>query len=179
MIKTILEKSWGFSFGLQDALFRLGSKLFRVCRRGGIFRCTCATFRIRHSLYLALVFFASVWAFFIAKISLIRICNMQVYTHSKPSILLRVFASRERWLEKSLLCDLCILCQVRFRAMNYVLDIPHEYEWRSSHKYRSSQSSYIQHIIPPLFCFALETIIESVGFKGFAEMFITFNKTWT
>jgi hypothetical protein len=39
------------SFGLRGVLFRLGSKLFRFCLRGGIVRCICAVVRIRRSLY--------------------------------------------------------------------------------------------------------------------------------
>jgi hypothetical protein len=46
----------GFSFGLLGVLFRLDSKLSRLCRHVCIFHCTCAEVYSRRSLYSTLFF---------------------------------------------------------------------------------------------------------------------------
>ena len=53
--KKNLEKV-GFSFGLLGVLFRLDSKLFRLCQHVCTFHCTCAKGCSRRSLYSTLFF---------------------------------------------------------------------------------------------------------------------------
>ena len=80
-------------------LFHPGSKLSHLCLRACSVHCTYAASRNRRNLYLA--FFRLLWDFPTCRCSLIKLCNMYVYT--SKSLISALFSHGTRFIRDAVL----------------------------------------------------------------------------